>query len=115
MEEPAPRDLTRRQILIGVSSSLVASLLFLIFIQPLLGLRWRIVLSNISISNDGASQQASLGETDRYGFLFWAFLLSLLLTSHDSKLLQNSRPYPSKDWRAPSAQARVGWMNMKSR
>lgn len=37
------------------------------------------------------------------------------LLESKEKLLQNSRPYPSKDWRAPSAQARVGWMNMKSR
>jgi hypothetical protein len=56
-------------------------------VQPLLGLLWRFVLSNVSVLNDGACKQAALGDTERYPFLFTAFFVSTFLTAQATVVL----------------------------
>jgi hypothetical protein len=69
VEEPTSREITRRQIFIGIVSSLIATVFFLLILQPLLGLVWRFVLSNVRLINDIACRGAALENPDRYGYL----------------------------------------------
>jgi hypothetical protein len=79
VEEPASRDITRQQIIIGIVSSLIATVFFLLIMQPLLGLLWRFVLSNVGLINDIACRGAALDNTERYSFMLWAILSSTVI------------------------------------
>ena len=53
----------------AVLTGIVSGTCVLLFVKPLLGLLWKLVLSNIQSITDGACRDAALGYTDRYGFL----------------------------------------------
>jgi hypothetical protein len=71
-ETPSGTGLSR-----AVLTGIVSGTCVLVFIKPLLGLLWKVALSNIEYITDQACRSAALGYTDRYGFLGFSFFLAM--------------------------------------
>lgn len=94
-----------KEIRKGIISSIIASLIFLIFFQPILGFIWNI-LTKISIITytgyiDNIYKNAALGQRNWLGFLILFFFLSLIFTLITIFLMQFraklSRLYKDKE------------------
>jgi hypothetical protein len=77
-----------RAVLTGV----VSGTCVLVFIKPLLGLLWKVALSNIQSITDSACRNAALGYTDRYGFLGFSAFASMVVGFSSGFLSSASRP-----------------------